>query len=128
MFSCFFVYTFISRGFKFSNLEGVELPPYEAVVVRVHGGGDEGAPPVHPSPELEHVVAAPRGEVLKPLHGVREARDLVLCVVVWFGLVWFGLVLFVFRLFGSVRFAFVLFCLVCTADVLKGKKMVTVKT
>ena len=62
-----------------SDLEGVELPPYEAVVVRVDRGRHERPPPVHRSPELVHVVAAPGREVLEPLHRVREARDLVLC-------------------------------------------------
>lgn len=71
------VLTFSSTDYKL-YLEGVELPPDEAVVVRVDGGRHKRAPPVHCGAELVHVVAAPGREVLEPLQGVCEAGDLLL--------------------------------------------------
>lgn len=59
------------------SLEGVELPPNEGVIERVHFGSDEGAAPVHKEAEVLQVLLALRREELKPVLGVDELGDFV---------------------------------------------------
>ena len=47
--------------------QDLELPAHEGVIVGVHVGGDEGAPPVHAAAERLDVADGPRREVAQPV-------------------------------------------------------------